>query len=87
MRIPALSIPGLLLTAIALSGCFAHDRNEASVWRDDVTQPIKRNITLDLNEATHVLKTENGRTLSPGMATKTSLGRWWYSWVHQNHLE
>ena len=61
MRIPALSIPGLLLTAIALSGCFAHDRNEASVWRDDVTQPIKRNITLDLNEATHVLKTENGR--------------------------
>jgi hypothetical protein len=28
--------------------------------------------------------TAKGRAATPGMSTKTWLGRWWYSWVKNN---
>lgn len=63
MRFP-LALP-LACVAIALVGCdtvrLTDDRTEQSVWRDDITAPLERNIRLDVNEAVHVLRAERGR--------------------------
>lgn len=42
---------------IGLAGCgIDREYSEMSVWRDDITTPVKREISLDVRESNHVLR-------------------------------
>lgn len=47
----------LATLAIGLGACgIDREYSEMSVWRDDITEPVKREISLDVKEANHVLR-------------------------------
>ena len=64
MRLFPIAFVALAAAASGLSGCMTYNENEPSVWRDDITTPVERQIRLDVNEATHILR-----------ATSKGLGR------------
>jgi|GEM_PF-758361 len=61
------ALPAVIAAALGLSGCFAFDETENSVWREDMKSPVERNIRLDVHEARHILKAD-GRGLAAGEA-------------------
>lgn len=68
MRFIAAKLSLSLVAAISLSGCLAAPEGDgSSIWRDDIREPIERQVRLDVMESTHILQA-NGRGLAPGEA-------------------